>query len=111
MSINFKTEIEQVLDKNKLGSIIVQIMTNINNFNYLVWRQGGWKTVLGAFAALFISLTATDWLFSNRMFNLDRQLIIEATIVITAHILLILLGLYLVFSIIAILFFKQNLTK
>lgn len=111
MSTNFKTEIEQVLDKNKLGSIIVQIMTNINNFNYLVWRQGGWKTALETFVALFISLAATDWLFSNKMFNLDRQLIIEATIVITAHILLILLGLYLVFSIIAILFFKQNLTK
>lgn len=111
MSTNFKTEIEQVLDKSKLGSIIVQIMTNINTFNYLVWRQGGWKTVFETFVVLFISLAATDWLFSNRMFNLDRQLIIEATIVITAHILLILLGLYLVFSIIAILFFKQNLTK
>lgn len=111
MSTNFKTEIEQVLDKSKLGSIIVQIMTNINNFNYLVWRQGGWKMVFETFVVLFISLAATDWLFSNRMFNLDWQLIIEATIVITAHILLILLGLYLVFSIIAILFFKQNLTK
>lgn len=106
MSTNFKTEIEQVLDKNKLGLIIVQIMTNINNFNYLVWRQGGWKTVFGTFVALLISLAATDWLFSNKMFNLDRQLIIEATVIITAHILLILLGLYLVFSIIAILFFK-----
>lgn len=111
MLANFKAEIEQVLDKNKLGSIIIQIMTNINNFNYLVWRQGGWKTVLEAFAVLFISLAATDWLFSNKLFNLDRHLIVEATVVITAHILLILLGLYLIFSLIAILFFKQNQTK
>lgn len=111
MLANFKTEIEQVLDKNKLGSVIVQIMTNINNFNYLVWRQGGWKTVLGTFVALFISLAATDWLFSNKLFNLDRHLIVEATMVITAHILLILLGLYLIFSLIASLFFKQNQTK
>lgn len=108
MLTNFKAEIETKLDKNKLGLGLVQIMTSINDFNYLLWRQGSWKQLLVAFGILIISLTGIDLLFTDNLFGLNHELIVEATIAITTQILQILFGVYLFFSLLAAIFFKRN---
>lgn len=108
MLTNFKAEIETELDRNKLGLGLVQIMTSINDFNYLLWRQGSWKQLLVAFGILIISLSVVDLLFTGNLFGLNHELIVEATIAITTQILQILFGVYLFFSLLAAIFFKRN---